>query len=162
MPGLKDAIATIFGGRNPLDSVKDLIGEFHMSPEDKQKALDAAEAKFQHWRDFESKIMELDNANTASAREMNEKIQGDKPSWMARNIGYLIDILLVSVWAALTFYIVARALHIIDTEGKSVDFTTVLGIYAGVSTMAGTVVNFHRGSSQGSADKSKMIDRLTS
>lgn len=140
MPGLKETLGTIFGGKNPIDSVKDLIGEFHMSPEDKQHALDAIEAKAQHWRDFESKITELDNANTASAREMNEKIQGDKPSWLAKNIGYLIDILLVSVWAVLTFYIVGRALHIIDTEGKSVDFTTVLGIYAGVSTDRKSVV----------------------
>jgi hypothetical protein len=157
----KDILSSVFGGKNPIDSVKDLIGEFHMSPEDKQKMTDALEAKAQHWRDFEAKIVELDNANTASAREMNAKIQGDKPSWLAKNIGYLIDIVLVGMWLAITFYIIARALKIIDIDGKQVDFTVVLGIYSGVTAMAATVVNFHRGSSQGSVDKAKMIEKLT-
>lgn len=162
MPGFKDLIGTIFGGKNPIDSVKDLIGQFHMSPEDKQKALDALEEKAQHWRDFESKMVELDNANTASARDMNSKIQGDKPSWLAKNIGYFIDIVIVLAWLGMTFYIVARALKIIDIDGKSVDFSVVLGIYSGVTAMAATIINFHRGSSQGSADKQRLIERMTS
>ena len=160
--GLKAILGSVFGGKSPIDSIKDIIGEFHVSPEDKQKIMDALELKAQHWRDFEARLTELDNANTASAREMNAKIQGDKPSWLARNIGYVIDIVLVAMWLTLTFYIVARALKIIDIDGKQVDFTVVLGIYSGVTAMAATVVNFHRGSSQGSVDKQKMIDKLTS
>lgn len=164
--GLLDKLFTSKDGKGiatqVIDGVGSIIDKYHVSPEDRQKMQEEADKVMQQHRDFAASVIAQDNANTSSARDMNQKIQGDKPSWLAKNIGYLIDILLVSVWSALTFYIVARALHIIDTEGKSVDFTTVLGIYAGVSTMAGTVVNFHRGSSQGSADKAKMIDRLTS
>jgi hypothetical protein len=161
MPGLKDFISTLFGGKSPIDSIKDVIGEFHVSPEDKQKLFDALAAKEEQWRQFELKMTEADNANTASARDMNAKIQGDKPSWLSKNIGYMIDIVLMAAWLALTFYIVAKALKIIDVDGKGVDFTVVLGIYSGVTAMAATVVNFHRGSSQGSADKQKLIERLS-
>jgi hypothetical protein len=161
MPNFVDVIGSIFKGKNPIDSIDGIIKDFKVTPEDKIRMQEEADKVRQQWRDFEAAAIAADNANTASAREMNAKIQGDKPSWLAKNIGYLIDILLVVVWAILTFYIVGRALHIIDTEGKTVDFTTVLGIYAGVSTMCGTVVNFHRGSSQGSSDKQKTIDRLT-
>ena len=160
MPGFKDLIGTIFGGKNPIDSVKDLIGEFHLSPEDKQKATEFLETKAQHWRDFESQMIALDNANTASARDMNSKIQGDKPTWMAKNMAYLIDLFVCIIWGGFTFYITARVFHL-DVVDQKIDLAPVLGIYAGVCTQFGIILNFHRGSSQGSVDKQRTIDRMT-
>lgn len=161
MPGLKEILGSIFGGKSPIDSIEGIIKDFKVTPEDKIIIQAALDKEKQNWRDFESAAVAADNANTANAREMNAKIQGDKPSWLAKNIGYFIDIILVLAWLGMTFYIVARALKIIDVDGKSVDFSVVLGIYSGVTAMASTVVNFHRGSSQGSADKQRLIERMT-
>lgn len=95
--------------------------------------------------------------DTANARDMNAKVQeSDKASWLAKNISFIIDIFIMLIWGTLTVYIVCRMLNLISKD-NSVNFEAVLGVYAAISTLATTVVNFHRGSSKGSEDKSKII-----
>jgi hypothetical protein len=36
----------------------------------------------------------------------------------------------------------------------------VLGIYSGVTALATMIIQFHRGSSQGSRDKTQLIDKM--
>lgn len=163
MPGVIDAIKGIFG-KSPIDSIKDIISEFHMSPEEKQKFLEAAEerllARDKMIMDNATAVLQIEMQNTADARAMNSKIQGDRPSWLAKNIAYMIDLFVAIIWGSFTFYLAARAFKLIDTD-QHVDLTAILGIYAAVSTQFGIVINFHRGSSQGSADKQKTLDRMT-
>ncbi len=64
------------------------------------------------------------------------------------------------IWGAVTIYILARMLNLISKDDK-VDFTGVLAMWGGITALATTVVNFHRGSSAGSKSKSEQIEKLT-
>ncbi len=119
-----------------------------------------AEAHFQSVQENTAKVLELEIKNTSDARAMQVAIQGDKPSWLSRNVSYLIDLFVMVIWGTMTAYIALRALKLLE-DAHQVDFSVILGIYAAVSTQMGTVLNFHRGSSKSSEDKGKQIDRLT-
>ena len=82
-----------------------------------------------------------------------------KTSWMSENIAFIIDLVVILVWAAMTVYIIAHFFGIIKAQ-VGVDLSGVLGIYAGVTGLATQVLSFHRGSSKGSEEKSKQIDTL--
>ena len=76
-----------------------------------------------------------------------------------KKVPYIIDLFVVSIWGIMTVFIIFKALKLLDSDNK-VDFTAVLGIYAGVTGLATQIVSFHRGSSQGSADKSRVIHEM--
>jgi len=84
-----------------------------------------------------------------------------KKNWLIENVAVLIDLIIILVWAGLTCYITGKFLGIIKSQ-QGVDFSGILGIYAGVTGLATQIVSFHRGSSKGSEDKSKQIDSLMS
>lgn len=97
--------------------------------------------------------------DVANARDANVKIQeSEKASWLSKNIAYMIDIWLALVWGVFTFYVLALWARVISA--KDVDFTGVLSLYTTVTTVFMIVVSFHRGTSQGSHDKQKLLDRL--
>jgi hypothetical protein len=99
-------------------------------------------------------------ADVQSARETNAKIQGDSPSWLAKNLAYIIDLFVTILWGGLTTYLMAIMLNLAPKQ-TGVDYTAVTAVWGAVSATFGTVINFHRGSSQGSTDKQKILDRLT-
>lgn len=119
-----------------------------------------AETHFQSVQDDATKQLELEIKNTSDARAMEIAIQAGHPSWLSRNVSYLIDLFVMCVWGGMTVYIALRALKLL-ADAHQVDFSVILGIYAAVSTQMGTVLNFHRGSSKSSEDKGKQIDRMT-
>ena len=93
---------------------------------------------------------------------MTFKIQDSvNASWLAKNTAYIIDIFVVLVWGTLTMYILARFFNIIADDQK-VDFSGILGVYAGVTAIATQIISFHRGSSQGSKAKTEEMARLIS
>ena len=95
--------------------------------------------------------------DTANARDQNIAIQNsDKASWLSKNVAYLIDLFVFTIWGAMTVYIICKFLNIIKAQ-QGVDFSGILGIYSGITAIAMTVLNFHRGSSKGSEDKQKQI-----
>lgn len=101
--------------------------------------------------------------DVADARSMNARIQeSGTTSWLARNTGYLIDIFVVLFWGAMTGYVLARLLKIIDNGNGSVDMTAVMGIYTAVSAQMVTIVSYHRGSSRGSEAKDVTIRQIAS
>lgn len=93
-----------------------------------------------------------------SARDTNVKIQdSEKSSWLSKNVAYILDIFLGAIWGTVTVFIVGKALKIIDNP---VDMTAVLSIYGTITAVFMTVINFHRGSSKGSEDKTKQINKM--
>jgi D-alanyl-lipoteichoic acid acyltransferase DltB (MBOAT superfamily) len=78
---------------------------------------------------------------------------------MARNVAYLIDVFIVGLWGGVTVYLLGGMLHLI-AQKQGVDYTGVTAIWGGVTALATQIIGFHRGSSQGSADKQKFIDRI--
>lgn len=72
-------------------------------------------------------------------------------SWLSRNVAYLLDLFLATIWGACTIYLVLRALKLVD--GAQLDLTGVLAIYSTVTATFMTSLTFHRGTSRGSEVK---------
>ena len=102
----------------------------------------------------DTKLFELNNANTDSARDMNSKIQ-ESPSaaWLAKNTAYILDIGIVSATIFLAWFAFIKGVPEANKE-------LVYMALGSLITMCGTVLNFHRGSSQGSKDKGSEIQKL--
>lgn len=95
-----------------------------------------------------------------SAREANVQIQNsDKASWLAKNIAYCIDAFVILVWGFLTIYLLCVMLAIVK-KNDGVDYTAVTAVWGGVTAFAGTIMNFHRGSSKSSEEKTKQINEM--
>ena len=102
----------------------------------------------------DTKLFELNNANTDSARDMNSKIQ-ESPSaaWLAKNTAYILDIGIVSATIFLAWFAFIKG---VPESNKELVYMAL----GSLITMCGTVLNFHRGSSQGSKDKGSEIQKL--
>lgn len=102
----------------------------------------------------ETKLLELNNANTDSAREMNAKVQeSTNASWLAKNTAYALDIGIVTATIFLAWFAFMKGVPEANKE-------LVYMALGSLITMCGTVLNFHRGSSQGSKDKGSEIQSL--
>lgn len=100
-------------------------------------------------------------ADIQNSRNANAQIQeSDKASWLAKNIGYLIDIFITVIWGALTAYLIVVMLNLAPKQ-VGVDYTAVTAVWGAVTGVFMTILTWHRGSSQGSADKQKLLDRIT-
>jgi hypothetical protein len=102
----------------------------------------------------ETKLLELNNANTDSARDMNAKVQeSSNASWLAKNTAYALDIGIVAATIFLAWFAFMKGVPEANKE-------LVYMALGSLITMSGTVLNFHRGSSQGSKDKATEIQAL--
>lgn len=100
------------------------------------------------------KLAELENANTDSARDMNAKVQeSTNASWLAKNTAYALDIGIVTATIFLAWFAFMKGVPEANKE-------LVYMALGSLITMCGTVLNFHRGSSQGSKDKASEIQAL--
>ena len=102
----------------------------------------------------DTKLFELNNANTDSARDMNAKVQeSTSASWLAKNTAYALDIGIVTATIFLAWFAFMKGVPEANKE-------LVYMALGSLITMCGTVLNFHRGSSQGSKDKGGEIQKL--
>lgn len=102
----------------------------------------------------DTKMVELLNANTDSARDMNAKVQESvNASWLAKNTAYALDIGVVSATIFLAWFAFIKG---VPESNKELVYMAL----GSLITMCGTILNFHRGSSQGSKDKGLDIQRL--
>ena len=102
----------------------------------------------------DTKLVELANANTDSAREMNSKVQESATaSMLAKNTAYVLDIAIVAATIFLAWFAFMKG---VPEENKELVYMAL----GSLITMCGTVLNFHRGSSQGSKDKGDEINLL--
>jgi len=102
----------------------------------------------------DTKLFELNNANTDSARDMNAKVQeSTSASWLAKNTAYALDIGIVTATIFLAWFAFMKGVPDANKE-------LVYMALGSLITMSGTELNFHRGSSQGSKDKNGEIQKL--
>jgi hypothetical protein len=102
----------------------------------------------------DTKLVELNNANTDSARDMNAKIQeSTEASWLAKNTAYALDVGIVAATIFLAWFAFIKG---VPEQNKELVYMAL----GSLITMSGTVLNFHRGSSQGSKDKGSEIQKL--
>jgi hypothetical protein len=118
------------------------------------QAIQADPEAAQKLAEIDVKKFELHNANTDSARKMNAEIQNSSvASVLAKNVAYVIDIMIVGGALFMTFIIFFKG---VPDANKALAYTALGSLW----TLAGTVLNFHRGSSQGSKDKADEIQKL--
>ena len=106
---------------------------------DPQVALKLAEIDLEQFK--------AEMQNTSDARKMNSEIQAsENASWLAKNIAYTIDIAIIAGALFITFIVFVIG---VPDNNKAMAFSA----FGSLWTLAGTVVNFHRGSSSGSKAK---------
>lgn len=151
-PGLATAVAGPLGGAAVAAIAKKL------GVEDTVEAVTSAikndpDAALK-LREIDLKEFELHNANTDSARNMNAKIQESaNASWLAKNTAYTLDIAIVAATIFLAWFAFIKG---VPEQNKELVYMAL----GSLITMCGTVLNFHRGSSQGSKDKASEIEKL--
>jgi hypothetical protein len=102
----------------------------------------------------DTKLVELEHANTNSARDMNAKIQeSSSAAWLAKNTAYALDIGIVASTIFLAWFAFMKD---VPEANKQLVYMAL----GSLITMCGTVLNFHRGSSQGSKDKNAELLKL--
>ena len=137
------------------------LSKENLTNEDKQKIMDSQieimKIDFEKIKLEKETILEdkrLDIQNTNNAQVMNTQIQtSENSSKLAKNTAYIIDLALVVSVIVLAFCLFVFKIPI---ENKELTYT----MFGSLLTMAGTVINFHRGSSKGSIDKQDIINKM--
>lgn len=151
-PGLATVVAGPLGGM-AVKAMADKLGVAD-TVEAVAKAVQEDPQAAQKLAEINLKEFELHNANTDSARKMNAEIQNSSSaSWLAKNIAYLIDCVIVVATLLLSWFAFIKG---VPPENKELVYMAL----GSLLTMCGTVLNFHRGSSQGSKDKNDAMKGL--
>jgi maltodextrin utilization protein YvdJ len=133
-----------------LDYAEDKLG---VKLEPNMSAEKVAEVQVAAQKHEEFKI-QADMQNTADARDMNGKIQESaNASWLAKNAAYIIDFVIILSTIVLS---VLAYFQMVPDNNKELVYMAL----GSLITLTGTVVSFHRGSSQGSKDAGEAIRRM--
>ena len=132
-----------------------------LTAEDKQKIVDSQieimKIDFEKLKETNRSIEFVTvqaNANTADARDNNTKVQETaNASWLAKNTPFILDFIIVFAVFVLGYSLLFVTIPESNIQIMNIRFGTLLGIL-------GTVYNYHRGSSNGSASKSEVINKI--
>jgi len=151
-PALATAVAGPMGGM-AVKAIADKLG-VPASISDVTAALEANPDLALKLKEVELKEFELHNQNTNAAREMNARIQESaSASSLSKNVAYILDLTIVGATLFLSWFAFIKG---VPPENKELVYMAL----GSLITMCGTVLNFHRGSSQGSKDKTAELDKL--
>lgn len=151
-PALATAVAGPLGGA-AINAIASKLG-VPASLSEVTAALEANPDLALKLKEIDLKEFELHNANTDSARKMNAEIQNSaSASWLAKNTAYVLDVGIVSATVFLAWFAFMKG---VPEQNKELVYMAL----GSLITMSGTVLNFHRGSSQGSKDKASEIEKL--
>lgn len=151
-PALATAVAGPMGGL-AVKAIADQLG-VPASVSAVTQALEADPSLALKLKEIDLKEFELHNANTDSARKMNSEIQNSSSaSWLAKNTAYVLDLGIVSATVFLAWFAFMKG---VPEQNKELVYMAL----GSLITMSGTVLNFHRGSSQGSKDKNSELEKL--
>jgi hypothetical protein len=146
-PALATAVAGPLGGA-AVSAIASRLGVSD-SVEAVAKAIAGDPQAAAKLQEMELEFAKLDMANTASARDMNSKIQeSSNASWVAKNAAYVLDFAIVSATIIMTWIVFFKG---VPVENKEIAYMAI----GSLITMCGTVLNFHRGSSAGSKSKTE-------
>ena len=151
-PGLATIVAGPLGGM-AVKAIAEKLG-VEDTVEAVASAIQADPEAAAKLAEIDTKQFELHNANTDSARKMNAGIQESaNASWLAKNTAYALDIGIVSATIFLAWFAFMKG---VPDANKELVYMALFSLI----TMSGTILNFHRGSSQGSKDKGADIQKL--
>lgn len=140
-PDVIDTVGNVFPAVNVL---KALLPKDSLSPEDAEE-YDAA------LQEYELKELQEYLKDVQDARNMNIEIQkAEAASKLSKVAAYYLDFIIVGATIALGLLLFFRA---IPEGNKEIAYL----MFGSLLTLCGTVVNFHRGSTQGSSKKTDML-----
>jgi len=151
-------------GKNSLGTVLDKIGENTSIPIASgiiesigESLMDDPELTPEQKKEIAQLVNEelkLVNEDRANARGMNIEIQkAEKASWMAKNTAYVLDYFIALSFVSLLFYAIKNSVPAGSVRDLVMISMGVLG------NQLAQVINFHRGTSQGSKDKSDLLNK---
>lgn len=157
-------IGKLFAGSagDIVDKLGNVADKFIQTKEEKEEfQLELLKSK----ADIELKADTLDKEiteaylkDTQSARDANAKVQESaNASWLAKNVGYIIDLFLSVLWGTITVIMFLKLFKIAAAE---VDMISLMALHGTVTAVFMTVLNFHRGTSRGSEIKSQELKEL--
>lgn len=148
----KDVIETKLGVKLEDNLSPEMVLQLkHLEIEHEEYLIEASLKQ----RDQELKQQALDNENTASARDMNAKIQMSSEAHVfAKLAPYILDFVIIIATLALAFLLFTRAIPTENKEIANIAFGALLA-------MCGTILNFHRGTSSQSRTKDDTILHLS-
>ena len=157
-------LTKVFGGKAAeiATSVTDGLDKLFTSKEEKLEAQlkvqESIQSHLEKMTTLAQSEVDMYLKDTQDARANNAAIQNsDKASWMAKNIAYVIDIILTTLWSSVTVILFLKIFKIAATE---VDMISLMALHGTVTAVFMTVLNFHRGTSKGSEDKSRELKEL--
>lgn len=140
-PSVIDTVGNFFP---PAKMLKALLPEADLTP-DQVREFDAA------LKEYELNELKEHLKDVQDARAMNVQIQQtDKASKLAKNAAYYLDFVIVGATIIIGMLLFFRAIPAQNQQVANIIFGSLL-------TLCGTVVNFHRGTSQGSSNKTDVI-----
>ena len=163
--GFIDDLITDIGMPLVKKGVKALTGidleSKELTAEDKQKIMDSQieimKIDFEKLKE-DNRAKEFvtiqDNQNTSNARENNTKVQeSDKASWLAKNTPFILDFIIV-----FAVFILGYSLLFVQIPEENIQIVNIM--FGALLGIVGTVYTYHRGSSNGSAAKNELINKL--
>ena len=163
--GFIDDLITDIGMPLVKKGVKALTGidleSKELTPEDKQRIMDSQieimKIDFEKLKE-DNRAKEFitiqDNQNTSNARDNNTKVQeSDKASWLAKNTPFILDFIIV-----FAVFILGYSLLFVQIPEENIQIVNIM--FGALLGIMGTVYNYHRGSSNGSAAKNELINKL--
>lgn len=157
---LGNMIGKVVGGSASeiVKNVGSVIDEFKLSPEEKLQFEEKLTAELnRHNEELINASNDLEKAyleDVSSSRDMNAKIQeSEKASWLAKNVGYLLDIVFVVAFFIGLLMIMYKA---VPSENKEL-FYTGFGLLGGYVS---TILGYHRGSSSGSKANAEALRHI--
>lgn len=152
------------GASSLVDAVGDAIDKNFTSDEEKKELEnELAKANMQHQQVMGQQDLDRTKAflaDTASARENQTQIQqSEHASWLAKNVHSLLAVSIIGLTFFMFFWIIQGDGQTLLQNGMK---DIVIYILGALTTIATQVVAYYFGSSQGSKDKQKSIDSITS
>lgn len=163
---LPKILTNIFSG-GASDLIKNIGEAVDRNVTNKEEAalikLEVEKAAYTHTEkmaEITAQTFEAELKDIQDARGTNVKIQeSDKASWLSKNVAYMLDLFIFLIWGSMTVYLICVMLNFIKLN-TGADTSGVLGVYSGITAIAMTVLTFHRGTSRGSEDKQKQINKM--
>ncbi len=158
--GLIDKL--ISGGiTNVVDSVAKVADEFITTDAEragfKLKVEEQRIAAKQAEDELAARIEEAHLKDIADSRQHNAAIQqSESASWLSKNVGYILDLFVAGIWGCITIYIILRVFNLVHIDNAP-DLTNVFAIYASLTGTFAVVLQWHRGSSSGSAKNGEVM-----
>jgi hypothetical protein len=136
-----------FLGSNIIKTVGDIVDDLHTSDEEEQQ-LELKKRTLANNYDLEKR--KLSYEDTKNSRLMNSDIQKSKhSSTLAKNSAYILDFLII-IGFLFSLYV------LLFIEIPSMNEKIIYLVIGSLGTLATQIIQFHRGSSQGSKDKSNL------